>query len=58
MDRVEHDLSDEQWIALKDAWGGCALDGPVDLATGPSTVPVTAYCLADATHDGSLLWRG
>jgi 5-methylcytosine-specific restriction endonuclease McrA len=24
MDRVEHDLSDEQWIALKEAWGGCA----------------------------------
>ena len=24
MDRVEHDLSDEQWSALKEAWGGCA----------------------------------
>lgn len=24
MDRVEHDLSDEQWQALKDAWQGCA----------------------------------
>jgi 5-methylcytosine-specific restriction endonuclease McrA len=24
MDRVEHDLSDEQWIALQAAWGGCA----------------------------------
>ncbi len=27
MDRVEHDLSDEQWAALKDAWGGCAYCG-------------------------------
>lgn len=27
MDRVEHDLSDEQWIALKEAWGGCAYCG-------------------------------
>ncbi len=24
MDRVEHDLSDDQWTALKTAWGGCA----------------------------------
>lgn len=24
MDRVEHDLSDAQWVALKLAWGGCA----------------------------------
>ena len=29
MDRVEHDLSDEQWIALKEAWGGCAYCGAV-----------------------------
>ena len=27
MDRVEHDLSDEQWAALKEAWGGCAYCG-------------------------------
>jgi 5-methylcytosine-specific restriction endonuclease McrA len=27
MDRVEHDLSDDQWIALKSAWGGCAYCG-------------------------------
>jgi 5-methylcytosine-specific restriction endonuclease McrA len=27
MDRVEHDLSSEQWIALKEAWGGCAYCG-------------------------------
>jgi 5-methylcytosine-specific restriction endonuclease McrA len=28
MDRVEHDLSDKQWTALKVAWGGgCAYCG-------------------------------
>jgi 5-methylcytosine-specific restriction endonuclease McrA len=27
MDRVEHDLSDAQWTALKTAWGGCAYCG-------------------------------
>jgi 5-methylcytosine-specific restriction endonuclease McrA len=30
MDRVDHDLSDEQWAALKDAWGGCAYCGEPD----------------------------
>ena len=24
MDRIEHDLSDAQWVALQEAWGGCA----------------------------------
>ena len=24
MDRVDHDLSGEQWAALEAAWGGCA----------------------------------
>jgi 5-methylcytosine-specific restriction endonuclease McrA len=32
MDRVEHDLSDEQWSALKGAWGGCAYCGATDRA--------------------------
>ena len=27
MERVEHDLSAEQWSALKAAWGGCAYCG-------------------------------
>jgi 5-methylcytosine-specific restriction endonuclease McrA len=31
MDRVEHDLTDAQWIALQDAWGGCAYCGAVDV---------------------------
>ena len=30
MDRVDHDLTDQQWIALKTAWGGCAYCGAVD----------------------------
>jgi 5-methylcytosine-specific restriction endonuclease McrA len=30
MGRVTHDLSDEQWLALKGAWGGCAYCGAVD----------------------------
>ncbi|MGV8966307.1 MAG: HNH endonuclease [Cellulomonas sp.] len=31
MDSVEHDLSDEQWTALKTAWGGCAYCGSPDM---------------------------
>ena len=27
MARVEHDLTDEQWAALVEAWGGCAYCG-------------------------------
>lgn len=27
MERVEHDLSAEQWTALQEAWGGCAYCG-------------------------------
>ena len=30
MERVAHDLSGEQWIALKVAWGGCAYCGATD----------------------------
>jgi 5-methylcytosine-specific restriction endonuclease McrA len=30
MDRVEHDLSAEQWSALTEAWGGCAYCGVTD----------------------------
>lgn len=30
MKRVEHDLSDDQWSALKESWGGCAYCGAVD----------------------------
>ena len=27
MGRVEHDLTDDQWAALQEAWGGCAYCG-------------------------------
>lgn len=30
MDRVEHDLDDEQWLLLRDAWAGCAYCGSTD----------------------------
>jgi 5-methylcytosine-specific restriction endonuclease McrA len=30
MDRIEHDLSDEQWTSLQAAWGGCASCGATD----------------------------
>ncbi len=30
MGLVEHDLSDEQWDALKESWGGCAYCGARD----------------------------
>jgi 5-methylcytosine-specific restriction endonuclease McrA len=32
MGRVDHDLTDEQWVALTTAWGGCAYCGAVDVA--------------------------
>ncbi len=32
MQRVEHDLTDEQWSALRAAWGGCAYCGVTDVA--------------------------
>lgn len=32
MARVEHDLTAEQWAALRDAWGGCAYCGAGDRA--------------------------
>jgi 5-methylcytosine-specific restriction endonuclease McrA len=32
MERVEHDLTELQWAALRDAWGGCAYCGTTDRA--------------------------
>lgn len=32
MARVQHDLTDAQWVALQQAWGGCAYCGAVDTA--------------------------
>jgi 5-methylcytosine-specific restriction endonuclease McrA len=45
MDRVEHDLSDEQWDALKAAWGGCAYCG----ATGS---PLQRDCVLALSRGG------
>jgi 5-methylcytosine-specific restriction endonuclease McrA len=45
MDAVEHDLSKEQWIALKAAWGGCAYCG----ATGK---PVQRDCVQALSRGG------
>jgi hypothetical protein len=30
MGRVEHDLTDDEWSALQEAWGGCAYCGVTD----------------------------
>lgn len=32
MDAVEHDLTAEQWAALREAWGGCAYCGATNAA--------------------------
>lgn len=45
MKRVEHDLSDEQWSALKEAWAGCAYCG----ATG---APLQRDCVLALSRGG------
>ena len=45
MDRVEHDLSDEQWTALKAAWGGCAY-------CGETTKPLQRDCVLALSRGG------
>jgi 5-methylcytosine-specific restriction endonuclease McrA len=45
MDRVEHDLSVEQWTALKSAWGGCAYCGATD-------VPLQRDCVQALSRGG------
>jgi 5-methylcytosine-specific restriction endonuclease McrA len=45
MDSVEHDLSDEQWNALKAAWGGCAYCGTAD-------VPLQRDCVQALSRGG------
>ncbi len=42
---VEHDLTDEQWTALKDAWGGCAYCGATER-------PVQRDCLLPISRGG------
>ena len=45
MERVEHDLSAEQWSALQEAWGGCAYCG----ATGK---PLQRDCVLALSRGG------
>lgn len=71
MDRVDHDLSDSQWAALQDAWGGCAYCGD---SRGPlqrdcvqaisrggrytlaNVVPVCRSCNASKCNTEVTLW--
>jgi 5-methylcytosine-specific restriction endonuclease McrA len=45
MARVEHDLTDEQWLAVQLAWGGCAYCG----VTG---APLQRDCLLALSRGG------
>jgi hypothetical protein len=45
MERVEHDLSDEQWAALQTAWRGCAYCGATD-------VPLQRDCVLPISRGG------
>lgn len=45
MDRVEHDLSNQQWAALQAAWGGCAYCGARD-------VPLQRDCVLALSRGG------
>ena len=71
MDRVAHDLSDEQWAALREAWGGCAYCGAVGrplqrdcvlaLSRGgrytlANIVPACASCNASKCNDEVTGW--
>ena len=71
MDRVEHDLTAEQWTALKDEWGGCAYCGATDrplqkdcvqaLSRGgrytlPNIAPACQSCNASKSNDEVTGW--
>jgi len=71
MDRVEHDLSAEQWEAVKDVWGGCAYCGATDRAlqrdcvlalsrggryTLDNIVPACGSCNASKCNDEVTGW--
>ena len=45
MDRADNDLSDDQWTALKTAWGGCAY-------CGESTSPMQRDCVLALSRGG------
>jgi 5-methylcytosine-specific restriction endonuclease McrA len=71
MDRVDHDLTAEQWAALQEAWGGCAYCGVSDrllqrdcvqaLSRGgrytlDNIVPACASCNASKSNDEVTGW--
>jgi 5-methylcytosine-specific restriction endonuclease McrA len=71
MDRVEHDLTDEQWQALLEWWGGCAYCGGVGAAlqrdcvlpisrggryTIDNVVPACRSCNASKCNDEVTGW--
>lgn len=71
MDRVSHDLSDAEWIALKRAWRGCAYCGISDKPlqrdcvlpisrggryTLDNVVPACASCNASKSNDEVTSW--
>lgn len=71
MDRVEHDLSPEQWAAMQDAWGGCAYCGDESTAlqrdcvlaisrggryTLGNVVPACRSCNASKCNDEVTTW--
>jgi 5-methylcytosine-specific restriction endonuclease McrA len=71
MARVEHDLSDAQWAALTEAWGGCAYCGKTDDAmqrdcvlalsrggryTLDNIVPACRSCNTSKWHDEVTSW--
>jgi 5-methylcytosine-specific restriction endonuclease McrA len=71
MDRVDHDLTTEQWVALQDTWGGCAYctasDRPLQrdcvqaLSRGgrytlDNIVPACASCNASKSNDEVTGW--
>jgi 5-methylcytosine-specific restriction endonuclease McrA len=71
MDNVDHDLTDEQWDALRSAWGGCAYCGVTDkplqrdcvtaLSRGgrytlSNIAPACASCNASKSNDEVTSW--
>jgi 5-methylcytosine-specific restriction endonuclease McrA len=45
MQRADNDLTDEQWTALRDAWGGCAY-------CGSGVVPLQKDCVLALSRGG------
>ena len=71
MARVVHDLTDEQWSAIRQAWGGCAYCGALDASpqkdcvlpisrggryTLDNVVPACRSCNASKCNDEVTGW--